>query len=403
MRIYQRGKRGIWWIDATIAGQRITRSTGTTSRQQAEEYGARLAVDTWRTRRLGESPRVTFGQAVLHWMAAHTDTRRSIEDMKDRLRWLCGHFENTVLPISADALDAVLTTKDCSNATRNRHVAEVSKIHHHAHRQEWIDAVPAFRHYHEPKPEPQWLTREQADTLLVELPDHLADMAEFSLATGLRESNVRLLRWSQVDTARRVAWVLSGQAKNGRALSVPLNADAIAVLTRLRGRHTVYVFTYQREPSAREKAEGIEPKRGPVYNCSTAAWYKATKRAKVQGFRWHGLRHTWATWHVMNGTPLPVLQQLGGWSSYSMVLRYAHVAADYAAQYADGSLRDKSVTSASGKSRGFFPSDNAMKTNENLGWLTGLEPATTGITKRSSTAKLLNLNDALARKRRKTA
>ncbi len=392
MRIYQRGKRGIWWVDTTIAGQRITRSSGSTSRQQAEEWAATLAVDTWRTRKLGERPRVTFGQAVLHWLSQYGEERRSIEDMKDRLRWLCEELEHTDIPVQPSALDQLLLTMDVANATRNRYVAEVSKIMHHAHRQEWIVAVPAYRIYQETKTEPQWLTREQADTLLDELPEHLADMAEFSLATGLRESNVRLLRWSQVDTARRVAWVLSGQSKNGRALSVPLNADAIDVLARQRGRHAVYVFTYEHWAP-----EGEERERKPVRNCSSAAWYKATKRAKLEGFRWHGLRHTWATWHVMNGTPLPVLQQLGGWSSYSMVLRYAHVAVDYAAKFADGSLRDKSVTTSR------EDSDDALQVIESVGWLTGLEPATTGITKRQATCKVLNLNDALARKRRKTA
>lgn len=285
MRIFQRGKRGIWWVDTTVAGQRITRSTGTTSRQQAEaeEFAAQLAAAAWRTRRLGEKPRVTFGQAVLDWLTRHADERRSIEDIKDRLRWLSVHLEHTALSeITPTMINELLTAKEGTNSTRNRYVAEVSKILHYAHRQGWIDAVPALRRYHEPRQEPHWLTREQADALLAELPEHLADMAEFSLATGLRESNVRLLRWSQVDTARRVAWVLSGQAKNGRALSVPLNADAIAVLGRLRGRHAVYVFTYQH----------IDGTRLPVRNCSSAAWYKATKRAGLEGFRWHDLRHT---------------------------------------------------------------------------------------------------------------
>lgn len=46
-------------------------------------------------------------------------------------------------------------------------------------------------------------------------------------------------------------------------------------------------------------------------------------------FRWHDLRHTWASWHVQNGTSLQELQQLGGWSSYEMVLRYAHLSSDH--------------------------------------------------------------------------
>ncbi len=51
--------------------------------------------------------------------------------------------------------------------------------------------------------------------------------------------------------------------------------------------------------------------------------------------RWHDLRHTWASWHVMAGTPLEVLMRLGGWASLDMVLRYAHLAPSYLAGYAD--------------------------------------------------------------------
>lgn len=45
---------------------------------------------------------------------------------------------------------------------------------------------------------------------------------------------------------------------------------------------------------------------------TTAAWYKALKRCAIDDFRWHDLRHTWASWHVQSGTPLNVLQELGG-------------------------------------------------------------------------------------------
>ncbi|MCY4641491.1 MAG: tyrosine-type recombinase/integrase [Gammaproteobacteria bacterium] len=49
----------------------------------------------------------------------------------------------------------------------------------------------------------------------------------------------------------------------------------------------------------------------------------------------HDLRHTWASWHVQQGTPLQVLQELGGWSDYAMVLRYAHLSVEHLAEYAD--------------------------------------------------------------------
>ena len=61
---------------------------------------------------------------------------------------------------------------------------------------------------------------------------------------------------------------------------------------------------------------------------------KALKRASIENFRWHDLRHTWASWHVQDGTPLHVFQELGGWETPLMVRRYAHLAADHLAAYA---------------------------------------------------------------------
>ena len=63
--------------------------------------------------------------------------------------------------------------------------------------------------------------------------------------------------------------------------------------------------------------------------------YRALKKAELEGFTWHGLRHTWASWHVINGTPLRVLMDLGGWADYDSVLRYAHLAPGHVAQYAN--------------------------------------------------------------------
>src|SRR5712691_5906708 len=85
-------------------------------------------------------------------------------------------------------------------------------------------------------------------------------------------------------------------------------------------RHPVFVFTYEGKP---------------VKQVSTKAWYKALARAGIEGFRWHDLRHTWASWHVQNGTPLYALQELGGWESSEMVRRYAHYSAEHLAPFAD--------------------------------------------------------------------
>lgn len=145
-------------------------------------------------------------------------------------------------------------------------------------------------------------------------------MTAFSLATGLRKSNVTGLCWSQVDLSRSLAWIHPDQSKTRKAIAVPLNVDAVRIVALQVGKHPIRVFSYKGEP---------------VAQVTTAAWYKALKRCGIDDFRWHDLRHTWASWHVQNGTPLNVLQELGGWESAQMVRRYAHFSANHLAQYAN--------------------------------------------------------------------
>ena len=154
----------------------------------------------------------------------------------------------------------------------------------------------------------RFLTREEAQRLLDALPVPLADMAAFSLATGLRAANVTGLQWTQLDLVRRLAWVHADQAKALRAIPVPLNSEAVLVIRKWLGKHPTHVFSYRGKP---------------ITQVSTKAWYAALKTAGIEDFRWHDLRHTWASWHVQSGTPLFALQEMGGWSSAEMVRRYA--------------------------------------------------------------------------------
>ena len=65
-----------------------------------------------------------------------------------------------------------------------------------------------------------------------------------------------------------------------------------------------------------------------------ATFTKACRATEIENFRWHDLRHTWASWHVQAGTLLHVLQELGGWSTIAMVQRYAHLSPEHLAEHA---------------------------------------------------------------------
>ncbi len=244
---------------------------------------------------------------------------------KSHLRWLDAHLGGKYLDtISRSVIDRITEAKlaeGVSNATVNRPLEVVRAILRKCVNQwEWLDRTPQVRMLKEPTRRVRFLTRSEAQRLLAELPEHLAIMVAFSLATGLRRANVTGLQWSQVDLVRGLAWIHPDQAKARRAIAVPLNAEAVAIIRGRIGKHVTHVFSFRAKP---------------ICQVSTKAWYQALARAGIEDFRWHDLRHTWAIWHVQHGTPLHALQELGGWESPEMVRRYAHFSADHLAPYAD--------------------------------------------------------------------
>ena len=76
------------------------------------------------------------------------------------------------------------------------------------------------------------------------------------------------------------------------------------------GKHPKRVFTYNGRPFDR---------------ASTLGWMKALKRAGIENFRWHDLRHTWASRLAQKGVPLNDIQEMGAWQTAAMVRRYAHL------------------------------------------------------------------------------
>jgi integrase len=251
--------------------------------------------------------------------------KATIETDKMHFKWLDPHLGDKSLDaITRNVIDRITDAKlaeGVSNATANRMLEIVRAVLRKCVNEwEWLDRTPKVRMLKEPTRRIRFLTRQEAQRLLAALPEHLADMAAFTLATGLRRANVTGLQWSQVDLERGIAWVHPDQAKARKAIAVPLNAEAVSLIRKRLGKHPTHVFSFRGKP---------------IVQVSTKAWYAALDAAGIKDFRWHDLRHTWASWHVQQGTPLFALQELGGWESASMVRRYAHLGAEHLAPYAD--------------------------------------------------------------------
>jgi integrase len=317
MSLYKRKDSLFWWVRITHDGKAIQRSTGTESKQQAQEYHDRLKVSLWEQQRLGVKPRRSWKEAVVRWLAETSDKATHHEDIK-KLRWLDPYLGDVALDqISRDVVDKIKAEKlrTSSKSTVNRYLALVRAILIRARDEwEWIDKAPKVKLFKENPGRERSMTVEQTKVLFRELPPHQRDVVMFALATGLRQSNVLGLEWSRVDLGAGHAWIEGSQSKNRKPIAVPLNAAALAVLRRQIGKHRERVFTYAGRP---------------LKGANTKAWRNALQRAGIENFRWHDLRHTWATWHRQLGTPTHELQRLGGWKSSAMVERYAHLASDH--------------------------------------------------------------------------
>ncbi|WP_256250779.1 site-specific integrase [Nitrosomonas sp. Nm51] len=298
----------------TPSGERIRCSAATEDKTQAQEFHDRLKAESWRVAKLGDKPRRTWDEAAYKWLM-ETQHKKTHHDDMAKVDWLQQFFRGKYLDeLTRDEIARIgeLKLKETSPATANRLLALIRSIlRQTALDWEWIDKPPVIKLYREAKRRVRYLTAEQACLLIRELPEHLADIVQFSLSTGLGRSNVTGLVWSQVDLQRRVAWIHGDQAKAGKPIHVTLNDTAIAVLNRQIGKHPKSVFSY---------------KGNPITQVNTKAWYKALKRAGIEDFRWHDLRHTWASWLTQNGVPLNVIQEMGAWESAEMVRRYAHLA-----------------------------------------------------------------------------
>jgi integrase len=250
MSLYKRDNT--WWIDfTTVSRERIRCSADTGNKLEAQEFHDRLKAASWRVERLGERRQYTWDDAAAKWLD-ETSHKRTHHDDELKLRWLKQYLGGKLLTdVTRDVVAAIGARKRAvaSPATANRHLALIRAILRRARDEwEWIENAPKIKLYREAKRRVRWITPEQAQALLAELPEHQREMVLFALATGLRQGNVTGLCWSQIDLARRTAWVHGEDVKNGDDLHVSLNDLAMNVLWRQQGKHPERVFTYKGKP-----------------------------------------------------------------------------------------------------------------------------------------------------------
>lgn len=330
MALYRRGET--WWIDVTTpAGKRIRESTRTTDRKLALKYEAKVQREVFELHQLGVAPDRPLKDAVDHFLRLkERESLRSVEGYEQQLGWWLKALAGASLQqiderrISEAIMRKAATPSKSgsmpSNATLNRYLAALRACLNVAHDAKWIARVPRVVEFDEPKERVRWLTAEERARLLEACPEHWRGMVRLSLATGLRQANVQKMRWAWVDLQAKTVTIPGSEFKNGREFAIPLNAEAVAVLLEQRGQHPEFVFCHQGRP---------------IKQISHEAWKATLSRAGIEDFRWHDLRHTWATDMTRRGVPTQAIQKLGGWETMSMVSKYAHHDVESLRQFVD--------------------------------------------------------------------
>ena len=191
MAIYKRkdDRSECYYIDFIAPdGKRVRQSAGTSDKQQAQELHDKLKAQSWRVKNVGDRVSHSWQEAVVRWLNENGH-KKSLRTDKEILRYLNQHLSDKRLDeVNRTMIEVIKQHKQstgASNGTVNRVIALIRSILNTAVNDwEWLDNAPPIKMLRESSGRTRWLTKNEANKLIDELPQHLAIMARFTLTTG---------------------------------------------------------------------------------------------------------------------------------------------------------------------------------------------------------------------------
>jgi len=259
-----------------------------------------IALEQWRTKRVNEGRKnatinrqITALQASINWGVKHEFIK---ENPLARLGRLREHDSDTRVRYLTDEERARLMK------ALDEREAEIraARIRHN----EW-----ALERGYERVPE-----------IKGEYADYLKPMILLSLYTGVRQGNLFSLVWGDIDFSTRTMALRASVSKASKTQNLPLNSFAVKVLSAWRDQSTNVAGNALVFPS---------PRGGGKFDNCKKAWVALMKDAQIENFRWHDMRHDFASQLVMKGVDLNTVRELMGHADLKMTLRYAHLAPEF--------------------------------------------------------------------------
>jgi integrase len=318
MGVFKKGKN--WFIDYYVQGRRKRESIGP-SKELAQlilkKRKVRIAENKFLDVR--KQKKLHFRDMARLYLESYSKpNKRSWDRDELSIKHLSAFFGGKHLH-EITALDIenykVERRQKVSPATVNRELACLKHIFNKAIEWGKLDINPAskVKKFREPNQRVRYLEEEEIERLYEACSEHLRPIVAVALNTGMRKSEILNLKWADVNLRTRVITILN--SKNDEKREVPINEDLARTLLRVpKNAKSPYVFC---------KEDGM-----PYLSVKTA-FRAALRRAKIRNFRFHDLRHTFASHLVMRGVGLKTVQELLGHKTINMTLRYSHLSPDY--------------------------------------------------------------------------
>jgi integrase len=319
MGLVKRGK--YWCLRFTYHGQQVRRSTGTTDRRLAEAILGKVRAQIVEGRffeTLEEKTR-TFDELMERYLTEHAAKKSEPRHYHGYAKRLTAFFGGRTLGEITPKLIAdykvLRYAAGLKPASINRELASLKKAFNLAVREwEWCRENPVSKvsMERENNQRDRWLSVEEEARFLQGCAPWLHDLVTFALHTGMRMGEILALTWRGVDFSRRTVMVV--RSKNGERRTIPVNETVLSVLkekAKVRSLKTDVVFCSKVFT--------------PIESGHLRRSFRlALSKAQIEDFRFHDLRHTFATRLVQAGVDLYKVQRLLGHKSPIMTQRYAH-------------------------------------------------------------------------------
>jgi integrase len=314
MRIYKR--KNTWYIDYMYHGKRGREKIGR-DKKTAELVLKDMELKIARGEHLGihEQKKIRFDEFIVNYLNVSKANkkpqsyRRDIVSSKNLMPHFGDEYLDDINPYLIEQYRITRLNK-VTPSTINREVACLR--HCFTKAIEWGYAkdnpVKKVKFMKEPAGRARFLESSEINRLLLECSPWLKPIVIVALNTGMRKSEILNLKWVQVNWNNKMITITD--TKNNEPKFIPMNETVYSTLRKLYHVENMYVF--------RNRA-------GMPYTDVYKIFCNAVERAGIKDFRFHDLRHTFASHLAMNGCNLRAIQQLLGHKDFQMTLRYSHL------------------------------------------------------------------------------